>query len=252
MNIFLSGKMDETHGAWRDHILGVDLSYNHQSQKTEQKPRWAIYTKIMDARGVWKEVIPVLPWVAKQGIVLDQHTYTGPFRQIITDYAESKNLGYFHGITTNGQHGWMDEKERGAVLSRCLVAIASSDLVFAHINTSDCFGTLAELGYARALGKAVAVAFHQDAEELFDGISDTWFIEELANHTTYNRRDEPEPLYIRRSLLEGISSYVGKPGPSGPLAAAIHSLSQIYTWSADPRVREEAANALDSIRGKTR
>jgi hypothetical protein len=41
-------------------------------------------------------------------------------------------------------------------------AIEAADLVFAWIDGPDCYGTILEIGYARALGKAVVVAMSDE------------------------------------------------------------------------------------------
>jgi hypothetical protein len=142
MNIFLSGKVDDEHGRWRDHLLGTDYHYNRERGCVEDLPRWAIYTTALDSRKQWKDNIGIAPWPTKPNIVLDTHDYTGPFRQVVTDYDETKNLGYFHGCTAGGCHGQMEPQDQRAVVSRCLMAIEQSDLVFAYLNSPDCYGTL--------------------------------------------------------------------------------------------------------------
>jgi nucleoside 2-deoxyribosyltransferase len=42
------------------------------------------------------------------------------------------------------------------------VAIQRADLVFAWIDSPDCYGTILEIGYARAMNKVVVVAFSEE------------------------------------------------------------------------------------------
>lgn len=66
------------------------------------------------------------------------------------------------------------------VAGRCLQWIDQSDAVFAWITTLDAYGTLAEMGYAKALKKPVYAAFDRgnisDADE-----RELWFIRQLAD-----------------------------------------------------------------------
>ncbi len=45
----------------------------------------------------------------------------------------------------------------------CMTAITNCNIFFAWIDSHDCYGTLIEAGYARALGKPVLVGFSRDA-----------------------------------------------------------------------------------------
>jgi nucleoside 2-deoxyribosyltransferase len=58
--------------------------------------------------------------------------------------------------------------------SLCLEAIEDADLVFAWINSNDCYGTIAELGYAKGQGKLIAIAGPHK-------IHDMWFVYEMAD-----------------------------------------------------------------------
>lgn len=74
------------------------------------------------------------------------------------------------------QHGL--DRTHGDVLSTCLAEIANSDVVFAYINSDDTHGTLVEIGYAKALGKPVFVAFDDDGRS-----EEAWFAGEIADGT---------------------------------------------------------------------
>jgi len=55
-----------------------------------------------------------------------------------------------------GNHG--SSQYPGRVVADCQQRIKSCDVVFAWINSEDCFGTLVELGYAAALNKEIWIA----------------------------------------------------------------------------------------------
>lgn len=64
-----------------------------------------------------------------------------------------------------------DYFSEGEVKNICLNQIKKSDVIFAYINSDECFGTLYELGYAAALGKPILLLFDNE-----DRRKNMWFI----------------------------------------------------------------------------
>jgi hypothetical protein len=64
------------------------------------------------------------------------------------------------------------------VLHHCTEAIKRADLIFAWIDTREVYGTLAELGLAKGLGKTVWIAMPEPDREL-------WFVCQLADRVAY-------------------------------------------------------------------
>ena len=102
---------------------------------------------------------------------------TGPFF-IACDH------GCFHGSGTHGvgvnketcdgeSLGGLQEKD---VVDICLTQITNSDIVFAYIDDVTCYGTIAELGYARKKNKKIFIIFKSTkiADEL-------WFVKNMAD-----------------------------------------------------------------------
>lgn len=58
----------------------------------------------------------------------------------------------------------LDTASCGIIALAVEKAIRRSDLVFAWIDSLDCYGTLFEIGYARSLGKAVVICKSQDLD----------------------------------------------------------------------------------------
>ena len=106
--------------------------------------------------------------------VLEGHklTYTGPW-WVAPDICS----GHAWAVDSEGPHATQNVHDHCMTLDhvgsldRSLVclnirnAIKKADLVFAWINSLDCYGTLFEIGYAVALGKAVVVAFQSADNE---------------------------------------------------------------------------------------
>lgn len=259
MKVYLAGKMDAEYGSWRDALLGRIYDY----QDKRHVPRWELVR-----RGTLDGFDAPFSWpVGENRHVLGMHDYVGPYRMTYEHGFTGSCEGYFHGSTGPGQHGHMDDDERSLILRACSKALHRADFVFAYLNRPDCFGTLAEIGYARALGKYVHVVLSQDA--IWDW-GDYWFVTDLVNAVDYDDpQDRPEgegiDARMQRLFEHALVIWTGRPeaaSPAHPLALvqandpnmrlfheAAQSFSQISRWSADPRVRNEAARMLKRIAG---
>ena len=130
---------------------------------------------------------PCDPNDIKNGYVLDVNdslTITGPFF-ISCDH------GCYHG---DGKHGVgavnnLDSDDewggcegnyytRTDVFNICKEQIDRADIVFAYINQNDCYGTLAEIGYAHAKGKDIVILFSNDALR-----QQMWFADNMRQHS---------------------------------------------------------------------
>jgi hypothetical protein len=136
--------------------------------------RFCYYRHIPD----YPEEIPY--WSA---IVDDSITITGPFF-ISCDH------GCYHG---DGKHGvgavnslHSDEWggcmgnffTRDDVLNICKRQIDRAEIVFAYINKDDCYGTLAEIGYAHAQGKDIVIVFSSDELK-----KEMWFADKMQQRS---------------------------------------------------------------------
>lgn len=122
---------------------------------------------------------PVEEFISKRVAINESATMTGP-------YFISCDHGCYHG---EGKHGVGAETDEhgfagcmGQFLERKDVEyisrkqIDAADVVLAYINDPTCYGTLAEIGYARARNKYIIVVYASD--ELRESM---WFVGEMAN-----------------------------------------------------------------------
>ena len=102
-------------------------------------------------------------------------------------------------IHDRGLHGTLsgDEMERSSIVQECFNQTQESDIIFAWIDSLDCFGTLAELGFAKGIGRQVYCAvsmnlwkiveggsgevFNDEGHGATDKVHDLWFIETISN-----------------------------------------------------------------------
>jgi nucleoside 2-deoxyribosyltransferase len=253
MNVYLAGKIDRQYGAWRDAILGTGY--------LRKNPVWV--REIETARAEEGEV---LPWLPVPLGVFGVHDYVGPFRQEVKPSAEIECLGTWHGTTSWGNHGFMDPGPEGPypeIIRNARRAIQSADLIFAFINYPDAYGTVAEIGYAAALGKFVTVLVGKDAPFAQD---DYWFVEGLATVSLdwWRYRDDyasegqlaaaalKDAFVAHAAWKEQVSRHpvplVQNAMPEETILRAVaQSFSQIERWTSDPRVRSEAETMLRAL-----
>ena len=152
MNIYLAGKINREND-WREELI-PDIRYDVTSR---------------DDYPVWK---------SKKG-VLWGNDYAGPYFIRVTKNALSwEKYGESHKIPLTNHKTGMPEFDGvlDYIRDECMGSIAKSDAVFAYINSTDCYGTLLELGYAYAMGKLIGIVFDVDPEV----DTDLWFARSLA------------------------------------------------------------------------
>jgi hypothetical protein len=108
------------------------------------------------------------PWPVREHAIFGRYDYTGPY---VTDCGHGEN-----------NFGTCYEDVRASVVQDALDAIRRSDLVFAWMDRLSAYGTLAEIGYAKALGKKVWIAGPMSYDDL-------WFTYHLADRLTFGVSD---------------------------------------------------------------
>lgn len=123
--------------------------------------------------------------------------YTGPF-------FVSCDHGCSHGESTHGAIGNTHCNEsvtrqltQKTVVAKNLRSLDASDLIFAYITATDCYGTQGEIGYAIAKGKRVVMCFAPTIDP-----ADFWFWSS-ACHAVHNNVGECcLPHLLASSLAE--------------------------------------------------
>lgn len=176
MKIYLAGKMGEL-GGWRDAVL----SPRYDAKAKGEVPGWVLLRDADDPRSGYSDYRCFVPWPRSENrLVCGLHEYVGPYRTDLVGSWEWKHYGEFHGSKVIGQHGGSNGEEDHLIVEACREAIARADLFFAYINSPDCFGTLVEIGLARAYGVFTVVSVEEGSE--WDW-SDYWFVERLCDAT---------------------------------------------------------------------
>lgn len=117
--------------------------------------------------------------------------YVGPF--FISDDHKCAHGNATHG---RGENCTDDGDTADVIVRRSLTGIDQAGVLFAWINEADCYGTLAEIGYAKAKGKEIWIAISQDLIDSGDidafvdcgkhceprnDRNEMWFIQHLAD-----------------------------------------------------------------------
>lgn len=109
------------------------------------------------------------PWPILQGVLPNGDDYTGP-------YFIGGGHGQGHGPH---QHGvWACDIDQRTVIEACYDAIRASDVVFAWVDDLTAYGTLVEIGIARATGRFVIFAAPE-------WVNDLWFAASASDRVVY-------------------------------------------------------------------
>ena len=144
-------------------------------------------------------------WPVLKKSILGVHHYVGPFFiRCVNEHTHDCDCysPCSHGVAAEAVY-----EGREGVVQICLDTIRKADLVFSWISREDCFGTIAELGYAKAIGKTVVVA----GPELF---KDMWFLHHMADFSVFS---DKSPREILRNVLETSLRWSCKPTNGMPV-----------------------------------
>lgn len=110
--------------------------------------------------------------------------------------------GCYHGPGSHGvgadYHGGCSGNEicRKDVLYVCKSQIDRAEIVFAYIDCGDCYGTIAEIGYAHAMGKDIVIVFA--SQELKE---EMWFVDKMQRNTGV-----ASPEWIKKRLISQVKT----------------------------------------------
>jgi hypothetical protein len=102
-------------------------------------------------------------WPVLKESIFATHDYVGPYF-LSLGHGQSHCSDYLHA--TDCQHGATHE-----ISEACFDAINQCDIVFAYIESRECFGTFCEIGYAIAKKKQIAIFYAPGV----DDDNDMWF-----------------------------------------------------------------------------
>jgi hypothetical protein len=196
---YLAGKISGT--SWRGDIVRDWGEQNHSDTYDN--------AVCLQDQGVWlrtKSACSVLgrpldftgPWWSDAAQICSGHASASsslwPHGQDQVTYYERDGEVVYSGDSDGSEVavGALSEDRQRRVMRQvagCVAsAINSSDLVFAWIDSLDCYGTILEIGMAKALGKAVAVAVHYDvpADELWLVLEGTYKVEASSAKDGWN------------------------------------------------------------------
>lgn len=229
-----------------DFYLPDQESYIEIKPAIDYKPKLVYMAgKIQNPDTDWRSTISWM-YPTEDHKLPGYHTYVGPYPL----------MGRCHGNAVPCTHaalytsGFIDEDEvyqpfsdvnevwsdfdPQFVVDRCFSGIDRCDVLFAWIDTLDCYGTLAEIGYAKGKGKQIFLGISEDlvipASNFNDNSKphntlqshDLWFVETMAHRAIRSKSprqafdkllvDLPESFKKIRQLKNGIL-IAGNPHP---------------------------------------
>lgn len=147
---YLAGKITGT--TWRDAIVPGWSEENHSSSYWQ-----AFYD--YDETSTWC-VVPNVCMCGGVGL-----HYSGPWWRDMFGHGLSSNSAGPHGYSSIDECPDVSDEfiqeirlRETKVLRAVCEAIENADMLFAWIDSPDCYGTIYEIGFAKALGKVVVVA----------------------------------------------------------------------------------------------
>ena len=134
----------------------------------------------------------------------DDFVYVGPFF-VGCDHGCFHNKNSHGAIAIRGVNACMGRGVHAdfdyphlEVANLCLSAVTKADLLFCHIDSDDCYGTLVEIGYALAHNVPVVVTFAPGIASAVH--NDFWFACEKARRVIYDVSEQELPSYLMSTL----------------------------------------------------
>lgn len=183
-SIYIAGKMKDTY--WRKVLFDKDDNPPECLHNEYQVGRHPITIETGDC------------WPKKSRLTICGLDYTGPFFVDLYDGHGNDDFGddeHGDNIDSGYPHyhaGSTRETRQSLVQQWCLDAIQRADLFVAWIDCIDCYGTIAEIGYAKALGKIIWIYGPMRYRDL-------WFVYRMADDCCFSR-DSLD--FLRRNIEE--------------------------------------------------
>lgn len=210
LKIYLAGKITGT--TWRSELVCIPEMFHPSIDITSGFPvtEMAIESEcgeVFDYTGPY-----FLSVQHKPASEPDTH---GLLSEELRTMADAAGYGDEHSPTS-------DRTLQRQVAAFCMNAIDEADVVFAWIDSPDVYGTIAEIGFAKARGKQIWIGWSSE----FAHRSDLWFIESLA----HSWAEGSTPLEAFRDASRGGMPYLLRQIPYDEYLNTAH-------WS---RVRDRA------------
>jgi len=123
-------------------------------------------------------------------------SYVGPFF-VSCDHGCNHGPNLHGAVNTSGGNKDCGEPfTRKDVIANNLESLANANLVFAYITHPDCYGTMGEIGWAIAKGKAVVICFAPEVDHC-----DFWFWSMQAQATHTSVRPCCLPAILQEAVL---------------------------------------------------
>lgn len=173
MKIYLAGKMGK---------------HDYRGSIVENYTQHCSMANAVENGGMW-------PYV--QGAAMGFH-YVGPYSlPSVAHWDDCQEK--LHGIPIKHGGFYWDTEYQASISTACFQAINQCDLFFAWIESTDCYGTLVEIGYAKALGKTVGVYMKEPRKLEYDPLG-SYDPDETQEVETDSFYENAEQLWLAMTL----------------------------------------------------
>lgn len=203
--VYFAGKVSH-HGGYRGKLLGDSRVMSRGEHQATIQGKPVIYTgpfALSCDHGCWHRLDHGLisPYASSGGPQLNEYEETA------CPEDDHKGNGF----------------DQATAVSNCFSQIAKSDAIHAFIDSLDCYGTIAELGYASGIGLPIFLVCSGVADPDLDVRDDLWFIK---NMPTVERITTGVETTIHPILL-GVSGELEPPYPRAQIFDMLPSNGQL-------------------------
>lgn len=207
MKVYLAGKIEVGKNAtdWRSELLSsINDSLNDDCI---QDPSLTLLNVVSEES--WNNYIQTYHSAfksARMNFSLSKRIdYCGPFYEDLTGHGGGNHSVFFEDE--------LEEKSKKELFLKCLNAISQCDIFFLWIDSLDCYGSLIELGYAKALDKFISIGICdkliKQVEENDPSKDDLWFLKECISKVSSTVKREVFSSYsdgFAKSIIGFITS----------------------------------------------
>lgn len=181
-NIYLAGKV--TKNGWREDFfepqardVASDFFYRYTNENYTEAEMIAEGFPVIE-----KSILGIHNYVGPYAMACDHGCYHAPSEDFY-DTGDDGNdeeipvlrSDYAHGLQSMSPCTFENGIPKNVIHKLCLNAVAKCDVLFAWIDSPDCYGTISEIAYAKALGKKIIIG--GKIEISFD----MWFVYQMAD-----------------------------------------------------------------------
>jgi nucleoside 2-deoxyribosyltransferase len=178
LSVYFAGKMSN----WREEIYDdkfhcfdlVDSPRIVDLDEFEQNRKFKEHQSFCSKKTIWKNITAKGPFrfsfsaidkngeTYKKDVFSNKHTATLNYEDDFSTNIQSEDSAFWHVGMIGKRSLFIDRKN---VFQACKKAIKDSELIICWMDTTDCHGTITEIGYAHSLNIPIIIFYKKELEE---------------------------------------------------------------------------------------